>query len=1765
MYVLDRNLNPVGVGVPGELYLGGDGVATGYLERPELTAEVFLRDPFAESPGARMYRTGDVVRYRPDGNIEFLGRTDHQVKLRGFRIELGEIESVLNQYDAVSASVVTVHQASDGDRRLVAYVVPEFAVDDAAEVERESGDRVDEWQNVYDDVIYRHIDDQPAAREDSTFNIVGWLSTYTGKALGPRAMREQVDQTVSRMLDGAVDRVLEIGCGTGLLLFPVVPHCREYWATDFSQVALDYIGRQLEANAADRAKVRLLRRLADNFEGVAEKAFELAVLNSVVQYFPTLEYLDEVLAGAVRAVAPGGRVLIGDVRSFPLLETFQTSVQRFQAAADVTVGQLRQRIHQNLLHEQELVVDPEYFVGLQARNPRIRHVEILLKRGHEINELTKYRYDVVLHVESSAPSVVPETWLDWEQVGLEGVQRRLAARPGLPLAIRAVPNGRLSDDLAIAAALAAADPDEPLNRVIPSPRPGADPERLWDLGESSGYAVTLGWSDSGPDGRYDVVFTPRPAAGEPRGIVVTPLTQTATGHRARDLRSCGTNPLRAKTLSRLVPGLRQHIDQHLPEYMMPSAFVLLDSLPLTSNGKVDRRALPQPDSLRPELSNAYEAPRTAVEEALCGIWSALLGVERIGIRDGFFELGGHSLLATQIMSRIREQLGCELPIRDLFDNPTVAGLAGVVQRASVAALKSEPIGKCPREGDLPLSFAQQRLWFLEQLNPGSTGYNSTITLRLRGTLDATALRGSLDEVVRRHEVLRTAFRSKEGVPYQVVLDWTPAAFEIVDLTGDAEETRENTALRCACEELERPFDLSAGQPLRARLIRLAADHHVLLLTVHHIVFDGWSIGVLYRELSELYASRMRGEAAQLPPLAIQYPDFAAWQRQWLTGPVWESQASYWRAQLANVTPLDLPTDRPRPARQSFWAARRRLVLPQRLAAAIDRLGLQLDATPFMILFAAINALLRRYSGQDDIVVGSPVANRNRIETEQLIGFFVNSLVLRTDLSGNPTFRELVRRVRTIALAAYEHQDIPFEHLVEELRPERDLSRNPIFQIMFAVHESQSEDLQLPGVDVTPFERAQATTRLDLEVHVFRSAEGATVYFVYNTDLFDPITIERMARHYERLLEGIVANPDRAIGELQILDDAERGEVLVEWNDTRRDFPLERRLHQQIERQAARTPDATAVVFGDRTLTYQQLDARANQVAHTLLGMGVSVEALVGLCVERSPEMVVGLLGILKAGAAYVPLDPEYPRQRLEFMLADSGVSVLLTQRSLRESLPEHPLDVLCLDGESAIDGSCSTNPSPLGTADNLAYVIYTSGSTGQPKGVCLTHQGLANYIAWCSEAYAMRPGQVSLVHSSIAFDLTVTSLLAPLSVGATVHLVPEAPGVDALADAIRGAERVDVIKITPSHLQLLSQVLTAEERGRVGTLVVGGEDLKAEDVALWGSPAGSRLWNEYGPTETVVGACVHLVEQDATRSGSIPIGRPIANTRLYVLDRALDPVPIGVPGELYIGGIGVARGYHRRPALTAELFVPDPFGDQPGARLYRTGDLARYRSDGNLEFLGRIDHQVKLRGYRIELGEIESVLEQHEGVDHAVAWVREDRPGDRRLVAYLVLDSQREKPDLDERQIEAALQGWLSDRLPRYMVPSAFVILESLPLTTSGKVDLKALPVPDRRTPPAQDPAGARTPTERVIVGIWQQVLRLNGLGVHDDFFALGGHSLLATQVLSRIERELDIRVPLSRFFQFPTVASMADHVDRTVHVRSVSTTERKARETGEI
>jgi amino acid adenylation domain-containing protein len=1202
-----------------------------------------------------------------------------------------------------------------------------------------------------------------------------------------------------------------------------------------------------------------------------------------------------------------------------------------------------------------------------------------------------------------------------------------------------------------------------------------------------------------------------------------------------------------------IDDVREFLKERLPEYMVPAAFVVLPALPLMHNGKVDRRQLPDPEQSAIDQAPHFAPPRTTIEEMLAVIWSELLHVDQVGILHNFFDLGGHSLLGAQLISRVRKIFQIEIPLRTLFESPTIASMAQTVETLlrDGQFMQAPALVAMPRTAALPLSFAQQRLWFLDQLQPGNPFYNLYSAVRLQGELDVAALEQSFHEVVRRHEALRTVFPNVNGKPVQVIMPAAKVTLEFKDLRDLPEREREPKALDLATEDVQRPFDLTHGPLLRLTLLQTGDQEHLLVVCIHHIVSDGWSSRVLIRELVTLYESFSTQQPPRLAELSIQYADYARWQREWLQGDVLQAQLDYWRRQLAGAPAvLELPIAKPRPAVQTFHGAREQHMLPKSIAVAIDELSRRENVTQFMILLGAFQVLLSRYSNQEDIVVGTPIAGRGRIETEELIGFFVNTLVLRTDLSGNPSFQELLKRVREVSLGAAAHQDLPFEKLVEELQPERDLNRTPLFQVMFALQNIPQDSYELPTLKLSAVGTDTGAAKFDLTMFFHPAEDGLLGILEYNTDLFDADSIRRMWLHFETMLQGLIAHPEQPILSLPLLMEDERQQLIVDWNDTARDFPSDVCFPQLFEDQVARTPHATAISSGETTLTYDQLNQQANRLARFLVTKGIGPEKVVAVLAPRSVSLLTALLAIFKTGAAYLPLDPRHPTARQLQILTQSGASLLLVAEELESVVAQASVETQIYQLERALEHIAETdNLEPRSGPRNLAYVIFTSGSTGLPKGAMIEQRGMVNHLYIKARDLDLNAADIVAQTASQCFDISLWQFLAPLLVGAQVRIYEDEVVADprALLQTLE-KDAVTVVETVPSLLRAMLLEAGDVPLSSLRWMLATGEALAPATCRAWKEGFGDRvrLLNAYGPTECSDDVTHYEVTSTPEdRLLRMPIGRALANTQLYILDRELQPVPVGVNGELCVGGVGVGRGYLYDTGRTAQSFIPNPFSDVASARLYRTGDLCRYLSNGEIEFLGRLDDQVKLRGFRIELGEIEAALSSHTAVEHAAVVVREDSESDKRLVAYVVLGEDQSLND-DAAMFHEDLREYLKAQLPEYMTPQLFVVLKDLPLTANGKLDRRSLPAPDYSQVRAREYQPPRTETEKIVAEIWNEVLDAKEIGIDDNFFAVGGHSLLATQVISRIRQRFEIELPLRAMFESPTIAELSVTAEQT-------------------
>jgi pristinamycin I synthase-3/4 len=1627
--VLDRELGWVPASVAGELFIGGTNLARGYAGQPALTAERFLPDPLG-APGARMYRTGDRVRQRPDGMLAFLGRSDHQVKIRGHRIELGEVESRLAEHEAVRHAVVLAQADGATDKRLVAYVVPDAdALKAIARIEEASlrGEATEEWQAVFDGAY--SVD---AVAAGPTFT--GWNSSYTGAPIALEQMREWLDHTLTRLRALRAERVLELGCGIGLLLEHLAPESREYVGTDFSGKALLDLRRWMETRQGFE-HVELACQEASAFESLAGRRFDAVVLNSVVQYFPEIDYLGRVLAGARHVLAPDGKLFIGDVRSRSLLGLFHASVELAKAPEQCTVGELRQRVERAMAQDKELLIDPGFFEAF-AQAYALGDVDVLIKRGRSDNELTRYRYDVVVNASGAggagglAADELPSG------AGANALAALLAAQRPPCVALRGLPNRRLDADRALWRELESADPRssvaelrQKLERVE---RSGEDPEDYWQLGEVHGYDVRVSWTPGNPEGDFDVVLRDRsvslvkPAAerqtsdlrtqGLARACAVreAPGGEVAAGDAAAgdaaSWAAYANDPLLAKLKQGLGLRLRQHLERRVPDYMLPAQFVVLESLPLTPNGKLDREALFAVEG--PASSEPYAAPRSPLEAELADIWRQLLGVSRVGVHDNFFEIGGDSIIAIQVVSRAR-QAGITLRPSDIFQHQTLAALATAaggraggepreVAEApaspsvtlSAAELESLGVEQDDVADVYPLSPVQQGMLFHSLYSPDSGVYVNQVRITIEG-LDAERFRQAWQAVYDRHDILRTGFSLERA--YQVVHEHVAIACREVDVRE--RELGPDALGAFAREERGESFDLRRPPLQRVLLLRLAERRYHLIWTHHHVLIDGWSSSRQIDEVLRLYVGQ------SLPPVQARYRDYIAW----LARKDWRESEAFWRGQLAS---LNEPTRLSAVSLEEPQRENGHGVLPAGLDAEqtqrLRKFAQEQRVTLNTVVQTAWILLLQRYTRQRTVAFGAAVAGRpaSLPGVEGLLGPFIHTLPVIQSPAPSQTVGAYMRQLQENNSEAREHEHTPLHEIQRwGIKGGQALfdtllafQNYPVDRALREAAQGELQFLDVEGVGPTNY-------AMTLQVTLEDRLEFA---FGYWRPHFEAAEVEALARRFQSLLLELPRAGERALGSLSLASPSDLARE-ARWNATGTEFPPHRTIHELVQDELGKAPDAVAVSLGRRELTGAELEARSNALAHRLRDAGVGPDRLVGICMQRSLELVVGLLGILKAGGAYLPLDPDYPRERLAFMVADSGIDLVLTQTELAPRLSEMQVARWCLDGHDLAGSSGELRrPLPnLAHPDNLAYCIYTSGSTGKPKGCGNTHRALENRLRWMQGEYGIGAADRVLQKTPFGFDVSVWEFFWPLITGARLVLAP--PG--AQRDPAELARVIDQDGITtlhfvPSMLQAFVSAGRLERCPSIRRIICSGEALPPALARDTLARHGAELFNLYGPTEAAIDVS-HWACRGGVDTGVMPIGRPIANLTLHVLDLALQPLPAGVTGELYIGGLGLARGYHRRPSLTAERFVPNAFSSEPGQRLYRTGDLARFRADGVIEYLGRVDHQVKIRGHRIELGEIEQRLAELPQVRHAVVLVRDGDAGERELVGFVV-------PDLDD-------------------------------------------------------------------------------------------------------------------------------------------------------
>jgi amino acid adenylation domain-containing protein/non-ribosomal peptide synthase protein (TIGR01720 family) len=1720
VYILDKNQALCPEGIPGELYIGGVQVARGYLNRPDITAERFIPNPFKNNTAERLYRTGDLVRRLTDGNLEYLGRIDDQVKIRGYRIELGEVESVLNELEPVENSCVLVKADVTSGSRLLAYYIPDIEIVKKKEHELYS-QQVESWKEIHENEYVLAEEEEIA---DPEFNILGWNNSFTRKPIEAEQMREWLDDITNVILAEKPEQVLEIGSGTGLIYYRLAGKIKKYIGTDFSSHSINKIKERVNEGLRDYGATELQVCAAHEISLKENEQPDTIIINSVAQYFPGGDYLNIVIEKGISLMKGYGRIIIGDIRDKRTLELFKSRLQLSKQQESVSLDEFKWAVEQEVLKEEELCFSPEYFYSLQETYPEITHVDIQWKQGSYINELSQYRFTAIIHI-GIEKSIIEPKWQEWNSNTKSSTLSDI--RNGKPIiAIKDAPNPRLWQEKQLLYALTknAVSTTKELAEVIEKEDVESfEVAELISAAKAEGYQYRL-FLDEDPL-KINILFEKAP---------VYSFVKSVFSDKTINNRDSHTNiPLFADISLLLQKEIRALLQQRLPDYMIPSEFIILRHFPLNHNGKVNRKFLSQTANRASGDTLNYQPPRNETEQTLARIWQELLNIEQAGIHDNFFELGGHSLLGMRVVSSIRKELEVELVIKDLFIHPTIAELAAFLKSQNKGLL-FPTIEVEARPHYIPLSYSQERLWFIDQLE-GSTRYHLPSVFRLKGELDTTKLEQALVTIVDRHEVLRTVILENEGLGYQHVVNPNEWRLEIKDgsVYKDSSERLESYINKL----ISKPFDLSKDYMFRATLIRITKDEHVLVVTMHHIASDAWSTSVIVAEVVELYSSYVESRPYLLPQLPIQYADYSVWQRKYLAGEVLDKKINYWKSKLNGVLPLQLPSDYSRPA---VWSGQGSIIafsIDKKLSSRLLSIGKQEGATLFMILQAAFNVLLNKYSNQEDICIGTSVANRTQKEVEGLIGFFVNMLPLRSEVRSDLSFKELLQQVKVTTMEAYEQQDVPFEKVVDAVIKDRDMSRNPLIQVMLILLNTPDvPEIRLGNVLLSEEVQEKATTLFDLSFFVAETTDGMQIKVQYATDLYRENTIRRLIGHFKQLLLSIALEPDQKVGRLKLLTEKEERTIHTDFNNTVSVYPQDSSIIALFEEQVKRTPESIALMFEGEQLTYHQLNKQANQLAHHLQNLGLRKGALVPICIGRSLELIIGIIGILKAGGAYVPIDPEYPEDRIRYMIEDTAADIAISSKENRVFLEASNPDIRIVELDTDItkyQSLPSDNLSLPLTSEDLSYIIYTSGSTGKPKGVLVKHGNVVSLVKEVSYV-DLSENDILLSTGSPSFDASTLEYWGMLLNGGRLILCSENRllNSDLLKKEIV-SNGVSKMWFTSSWFnQLVETDITVFKT--LDTILVGGEKLSEKHIKqLCETYPDINIVNGYGPTENTTFSLTYKID-DLSVEKTIPIGKPLTNRKVYILDGQLQLCPVGITGEIFVGGAGLSLGYLNQPELTAEKFVNNFFDTEPGSRLYKTGDLGRWLPDGNVEFIGRIDDQVKIRGYRIELGEIEKVLEQNEMVSSAVVLAQEDENAKKRLVAYVLPEHTFDKE---------AMKSFLLNKLPEYMVPALWVELTSIPLTSNGKIDKKALPDPDMTEMQSQVYTSPRTDFEVQMAEIWQDLLGIEQVGIHDNFFELGGDSILTIQVVSRMRR-LGYEFQVTDIFNHQTIDKLSQIIN---------------------
>ncbi|MCB9251759.1 MAG: amino acid adenylation domain-containing protein [Flavobacteriales bacterium] len=1702
--ILNKQGKVASLGVPGEICIGGKGVTRGYLKNPELTSERFIANPVTGDLSDRFYRTGDLGRWLKDGTIDFMGRMDDQVKVRGYRIELGEVENQLNHLDSIDSSCAVVKKAADGLAVLESYVIPnpKYLVSLEKELYLE---QVKNWTEIYESE-YSNTDQSKDLNTE--FNYVSWKDSFTGEPVPEEQMKAWINDVRDRLLEISPRRVLEIGCGTGMVFFAIEKNLQQYYGTDISGKSIGQLKEHLKHN---RKEPNAFFRVAAAHElnTTDYENIDTIILNSVIQYFPGEKYLDDVLKNCFEIIGNNkGQIVLGDVRDRELLNLFKARLELDKLHHSTSLRDFQWETDQSVLKEEELCLSYEYFYSLKSKYSQIDHIDIQWSRSEYINEMSLYRYSVVLFVNHEDADIYTPGWIDWNESGTIQSCIETLNSGANELAVRSIRNPRLWKEHQLLNELSQSSGTvRDLKNAIEYPSEEYQSvAELFELAHKTGYSYKI--YKTGSPFQANVLFE---RSSVKRIVKGNPEKNIKSGNKR-----FSNFPLMGEIGFRLQVEVLENLKRKLPAYMIPSYLRVLEKFPLTPNGKVDRKFLSrQEDKISSNRLN-FKLPESDTEKALSEIWKQLLKNDSIGVYDNFFQSGGHSLLAIRVISAIRSRLKTELEIKDLFLNPTISLLASYIdQNTSRSELLPQILKIKDRPEFIPMSFSQERLWFIDKIE-GSLPYHIPSVLSIHGNLDINSLESSFKLLLKRHEALRTVFIEVDGKGYQKIQ--TENNWKLIITEGNKEfdvEARVKSSVNL-------PFNLAEDFMLRAELIRKSPKDFVLIMTIHHIASDGWSVSILVNELVNFYNSFSEGVKPKLKPLEIQYSDYAIWQRKYLKDAVLEKKLKYWEEKLKDVEPLELPTDHTRPGILSERGSSVSFEIDSKTSSGLKRVSDTFQATMFMSLLAAFKLLLNKYTGQDDICIGTPTAGRQQVAVEGLIGYFINTLALRTKINTDDSFIELLESVKQTTLDAYSNQEVPFEKVIDVTVRHRDLGRSPLFQVMF-VYQNTPEvpDIELKGLKTKIVPSGQEVTKFELTLTMVETRKGIKGSVQYSTDLFNELTIIRLCSRFEELLKQIAENPQRKLTQLSFIDSAEN-KLLKSFNQTSRSYPVGKSILDLLRPHSSL--NSTALIDGAKTIDYPELHKRSDQLAHYLLKSGVQKEEMIPVCMERSIDLVVSILAILKTGAAYVPIEPVYPTDRIQFILKDTGARFILCSETFDHEISNKVKRITPgIALKEYTKQEYGRSPVIEIQPSNLAYVIYTSGSTGMPKAVMIEHRNTVSFIHWCQSEF--KDSDFELVYSvtSFCFDLSVFEILYPLSIGKPIRILESGLFVNEYLSA----DRKILLNCVPSLIETLVREKT--DLSSVSVLNMAGEPIS--DVVLAGiDPDLMEVRNLYGPTEDTTYSTVHRIRKNIP----VNIGRPIHNTRVYVLDKDHNPLPIGIPGEIALAGSGVARGYLNQMELTRTKFIVNTFIENSEKPIYLTGDIGKWNEDGSLEYSGRLDDQVKISGYRVEPGEIETVITQSGLLKQVVVKAAKDSNGKQYLAAFYISSTDRKEE----------VQAYLLNRLPSYMVPSVWVRLDAFPLTPNGKIDKKGLKVSFDSKTGKKDSVKPQNEVQQKLTEIWQDLLGVQSIGIHSNFFELGGDSILSIQLVSRC-RKLGYSLRPKDIFTHQTIEKLSQLIDQ--------------------